>query len=98
MTTSACEQCNMPKLSRTRVALIVLLGGVSAAGCSSSPSEPEWEGSENLRFSEDARDPTERETEGGWYRFKPKEDPHGTASPLSPGRRSHGFGDADNSP
>lgn len=88
-----------PAAAITSLAVAVLLSGLGVlAGCSSSKPEANWEGAENLRFSEDARDPTERETEGGWYRFRPREDPVGTASPLDTDRRKHGFGAANNDP
>lgn len=103
---AACEQWAMPQSPRRRLALalttlaaVLTLPGLGAlSGCSSSEAKADWEGAENLQFSEDARDPTERQTEGGWYRFRPREDPVGTASPLDTDRRTHGFGAANNDP
>jgi len=89
----------MPLTKKNRTAAIAtLLGATALSGCSSSEPRTTWDGAENLQFSEDARDPTERETEGGWYRFRPREEPVGTASPLHNDRRTHGFGEANNKP
>ena len=46
----------------------------------SSDPKTDWDGAQNLQFSEDARDPTERDKDGGWYRFRPREEPVGTDS------------------
>ncbi|MFT5425031.1 MAG: hypothetical protein ACI89L_002836 [Phycisphaerales bacterium] len=97
----------MPQTPRNRAAtvptlagLVLLVGltGLVGSGCSSSESKATWAGAEDLRFSEDAQDPTERETEDGWYRFRPLEEPVGSASPLDDSRRTHGFGEANNKP
>lgn len=77
----------------------VLIAGAAVIGCgSNSGAESDWEGAENLRFSSDAQDPTEKAKEGGWYRFRPKEEVEGAASPLDPDARGHGFGPANNKP
>ena len=80
-----------------RSLFLSVFAGLLLSGCASS-SEPDtsWQGGEDLHFSADAQDPTERAKEGGWYRFRTQEGPEGTASPLDPDSRRHGFGAANN--
>lgn len=49
------------------------------------PVEPELAAS--LGLGEDALDPSQRDKMAGYDRWKPKPEPDGTASPLSPTRR-----------
>ena len=49
------------------------------------PMEPGLAAS--LGLGEDALDPSERDRMDGYNRWKPKPEPEGTASPLSPTRR-----------
>lgn len=49
------------------------------------PMEPDLAAS--LGLGEDALDPTQRDKMDGYNRWKPKPEPDGTASPLSPTRR-----------
>ncbi|MFG0305548.1 MAG: hypothetical protein ACF8Q5_04970 [Phycisphaerales bacterium JB040] len=91
----------MPNAPRRTVAPLALACALALllGGCASS-SEPDtsWEGGEELRFSADAQDPTERAKEGGWYRFRPQTQTEGAESPLDPDARTHGFGAANNDP
>lgn len=91
----------MPRPNPRTPCLACLIGSFAllAGGCaSSSEPEPSWEGSEDLHFSADAQDPTERAKEGGWYRFRPQEQAEGSASALDPDARTHGFGEANSNP
>lgn len=48
------------------------------------------EAAARLGLTEDAKDPTRRDTEAGYNRWKPKPEPVGTLHPLSPERRKIG--------
>lgn len=43
-----------------------------------------------LGLTEDARDPTQRDKEAGYYKWKEKPEPIGTDAPTSPSRRRIG--------
>ena len=65
---------------------------LATAGCSKPKSDPtpptvDTETAAKLQLSEDAKDPTLRDNEAGYNRWRPKPEPDGTASPLSPTRR-----------
>lgn len=61
-------------------------------GCTKQKSDPvpptvDPETAARLQLTEDAKDPTLRDNEAGYNRWRPKPEPEGTASPMSPTRR-----------
>lgn len=74
------------------VLLATMTALLAAAGCSKQKSDPapatvDPETAAKLQLTEDAKDPTQRDNEAGYNRWRPKPEPEGTASPLSPTRR-----------
>lgn len=79
-------------LLRTLPVCVSLLGCLLAMGCGQKRTEPvpptvDAETAARLGLTQDAKDPTVRDNEAGYNRWRPKPEPEGTASPLSPSRR-----------
>ncbi len=83
---------------RTGLVLCGIWGGIWALGllalpgCAREKSDPTPstvdEGTaRRLQLTEDAKDPSLRDREAGYNRWRPKPEPDGTASPMSPSRR-----------
>lgn len=76
--------------------MLVALGAAGSGGCAkqraeqpvSSTVDPEM--AARLGLTADAIDPTKRDEQAGYNRWKPKPEPEGTAAPLSPTRRKVG--------
>jgi hypothetical protein len=65
---------------------------LALSGCAKEKSDPtpatvDAETAAKLQLTEDAKDPTLRDNEAGYNRWRPKPEPEGTASPMSPSRR-----------
>ncbi len=82
----------MPARTLTRIGYAALAAAaLLATGCARQ-TRPVPEGVDDstaarLRLTEDAKDPTVRDDEAGYNRWRPKPEPEGTAAPLSPARR-----------
>lgn len=79
-------------LPRAVPVCVTLLGCLLSAGCSQKRTEPvpasvDAETASRLGLTEDAKDPTVRDNEAGYNRWRAKPEPEGTASPMSPARR-----------
>ncbi len=77
--------------------MALLLAGIGGAGlllsgCARQKSDPvpstvDADTAARLQLTEDAKDPSLRDREAGYNRWRPKPEPEGTAQPLSPSRR-----------
>ncbi len=84
-------------MSRRRSAeqsLLVVVASIASlsAACTPKKTDPtpatvDAETASRLNLTEDAKDPTVRDLESGYDRWRPKPEPEGTASPMSPARR-----------
>jgi hypothetical protein len=83
---------NRPMHTGRGVLLNGLIGLLTLSGCAKEKSDPtpstvDAETAARLQLTEDAKDPTLRDNEAGYNRWRPKPEPEGTAPPMSPSRR-----------
>lgn len=77
-----------------KLACVVIACVAIQAGCGQKrePTRPSIDPgtADRLGLTEDARDPTQRDLDAGYYKWKAKPEPEGTLDPTSPGRRRVG--------
>lgn len=83
-----------PHIARTAaahtVALAVVAIALSGCGQKRDPAKLSPEQAQRLGLTQDALDPTQRDLDSGYYRWKPKPEAEGTDAPQSPDRRPIG--------